>query len=52
MRELGAVFRVDNEAAAVVGFETDVLEAETFGVWAAADGDQDDVCFELKGVLA
>ena len=36
--EFGAVFAVDYEAALVVDFEADVLEAETLGVWAAADG--------------
>jgi hypothetical protein len=46
--QLGAVFRVDYEAATVVGLETDVLQAETLGVWTATDGDEDDVCLELR----
>jgi len=51
MGELGAEFLVDDEAAAVVGFDADVLETETGCVGAAADGDEDDVGFELGGKL-
>jgi hypothetical protein len=46
--ELGAELGVDHDAAAVVGLDADVLEAEAGGVWAAADGDQDDVGVELE----
>jgi hypothetical protein len=53
VRELGAVLRVDDDAAALVELEADVLEAEALGVRAAADGDEDDVGFELeRGLLA
>ena len=45
--EFGAVFGVDDQAAAVVGFETDGFEAEAGGIGAAANGDEDDVCVEL-----
>lgn len=48
VRQLGAVFGVDNEAAAVIGFEANVFKAETLGVRTATDGDKDDVCFELN----
>ena len=43
----GPVFLVDDESALVVGFEADVFEAEAGGVGPAADGDEDDVGFEL-----
>lgn len=46
--DLGAVFGVDDKTAAVVGFDANVLEAEALCVRAAADGDEDDVCFELE----
>merc|ERR1712107_39382 len=46
--DLGAVFLVDNNAAAVVGFEINVLEAKTGSVGAAADGDQDDVASRVS----
>ena len=45
--QFGAVLFVDDEAAFVVEVEVEVFEAETRGVGAAADGDEDDVCFEL-----
>ena len=45
--ELGAVLFVDDEAAFVVDFKADVLEAEAGGVRAAADGYEDDVGVEL-----
>jgi hypothetical protein len=47
VRDLGAVLRVDDDAAAVVLLETDVLEAEAFGVRPATDGDEDNVSAEL-----
>lgn len=47
VRDLGAVFLVNDQAAAVVGLETNVLKAKTGRVWATTDGDEDDVCFEL-----
>lgn len=46
--EFGAVLLVDYEAAFVVDFEANVFEAKAGGVWAAADGDEDDVCIELR----
>ena len=48
VRDLGAVLLVDHEAAAVVGLETDVLEAETGGVGATANGDEADIRVELE----
>lgn len=45
--ELGPVFLVDDQSALFVGFQADVFEAEAGGVRAAADGDEDDVGFEL-----
>lgn len=45
--DLGAVLLVDDNAAAVVGLETDVLQTKTGGVGTATDGDEDDVCLEL-----
>lgn len=47
--QAGAVFLVDHEAAAVVGFEADVLEAEASSVGAAADGDEADITVDLTG---
>lgn len=46
--EFGAVLLVDYEAAFVVDFEANVFEAKAGGVGAAADGDEDDVCVELR----
>ena len=48
VRDLGAVLLVDHEAATVVGLETNVLEAETSGVGATADGDEADIRLELR----
>jgi hypothetical protein len=45
--DLGAVLRVDDDAAAVVLLKADVLEAEALGVRPAADGDEDNVSAEL-----
>jgi hypothetical protein len=47
VRDLGAVLLVDDEAAAVVGLKTDLLETETCGVGTTADGDEADVGVEL-----
>lgn len=44
---LGAVLFVDDDAAFVVDVQASVLEPEPGGVWAAADGDEDDVGVEL-----
>jgi hypothetical protein len=44
---LGAVLLVNNQAAPLVGLETDVVETETGSVRTATDGDKDDVSFEL-----
>ena len=49
MRQFGAVLLVDDEAAFVVDFEADVLEAEAGSIGAAADGDEDNVGVELMG---
>jgi hypothetical protein len=38
VRDLGAVFGVDDDAALVVGLEADLVEAEAFGVGPASDG--------------
>jgi len=46
--ELGAVLRVDDDAATLVELEADVLEAEATGVGATADRDEDDVSVELQ----
>ena len=48
MGELGAVLRVDDDAAALVELEPNVLEAETSSVGATADGNKDDVSLELR----
>jgi hypothetical protein len=50
MGDLGAVLGVNDHAAALVELEANVLEAEVFGVRATADGDKDDVSFELSQV--
>jgi hypothetical protein len=47
VRDLGAVFLVDHETAGFVGLKTNLLEAETGGVRATADGDEADVRIEL-----
>jgi hypothetical protein len=48
VRDLGAVFLVDHEAATVVGLKTNLLESETGGVGTTADGDEADVGIELE----
>lgn len=48
MRDLGAIFLVDDNAAALIGLDADVFEAEAGCVGAAADGNEDDVGVELK----
>ena len=50
--ELGAELLVDDQASAVVGFNADVFETEAGGVGASADGDENDVGFELGRLLA
>jgi len=47
MGNLGAVLLVDDQAAALVNLEVDVVEAETRGVWAATDSDKNDVSIDL-----
>lgn len=47
VRDLGAVFLVDDDAATVVDLEANVLKTETSSVWAATDSDEDDVGVEL-----
>ena len=47
VRDFGPVFAVDDQAAAVVGFQAHGVEVEARGVGAAADGDEDDVGVEL-----
>lgn len=51
MRDLCAVLLVDDDTAALVGLNTDVLEAKAGSVGSAADGDEDDVSVKL-GELA
>lgn len=46
--DLGAVFRIDDQTAAVVGLEADVLKAEILRVGTTANGDENDVCVELS----
>ena len=46
--DLGAVFLVDDDAAAVVGLKADVLETKTGGVRATTNGDKDNVGVQLK----
>jgi hypothetical protein len=48
VRDLGAVLLVDDQAAPVVGLETDIVEAETGSVGTATDGDEDNVGIELQ----
>jgi hypothetical protein len=48
VRDLGAVFLVDDDAAAVVELDTDLLEAEAAGEGAATDGNEYDVGFDLQ----
>lgn len=45
--DLGAVLGVDDDTAALVLLEANVLEAETLGVGAAANSDKNDVTLEL-----
>ena len=47
VRGLGAVLRVDDDAAALVHLETNVLETEAGSVGSATDGDEDHVSIEL-----
>ena len=49
--DFGTVFRVDDQAAAVVGFDADGVEVQAGGVGSSADGYEDDVCVELCRVL-
>lgn len=46
----GVELVVDDDAAAVVELDAGSLEVEAFGVGAAANSDQDDVCLKLKGL--
>lgn len=45
--DVGLELRVDNDAAAVVELDTNVLQAETLGVRATTNGDKDDIGFKL-----
>jgi hypothetical protein len=48
VRNLGAVFLVDDQAAPLVHLETNVVETESVGVRAATDSNEDDVGVELS----
>jgi hypothetical protein len=48
VRNLGAVLLVDDKAAPLVDFETDVVKTKTGSVWAATDGDKDDISVKLR----
>lgn len=45
--DLGAVLGVDDDTAALILLEANVLKAETLGVGAATDSDKDDITLEL-----
>lgn len=45
--DVGLELRVNNDATAVVELDTNVLETETLGVGATANGDKDDISVEL-----
>lgn len=47
--DLGAVLLVNDEAAALILVDADVLNVQTLGVGATADGDQDDI--SIQGLL-
>jgi hypothetical protein len=47
VRNLGAVFLVDDQAASLVNLETDVVKTKSRGVRAAADSDEDNIGVEL-----
>lgn len=49
--DLSAIFLIDDDAAALVGLDANVFEAESGGIGAAADSDEDDVCAELKRLI-
>ena len=44
---LGAVLLVDDQAAPVVGLKADVVQTKTRCVWAATDGNENDVSVHL-----
>lgn len=46
--DLCAVFLVNDQAAPLVSLETNVVQTETRGVWAAADCDKYDVSVDLR----
>lgn len=50
MRDLCAVLLVNDDTAALVGLNTDVLEAKAGSVGSATDGDEDDVSVKLGGL--
>lgn len=43
VRSLCAVFLVNDQAALLVGLEANVLQSQSGGVWATADGNQDNI---------
>jgi len=48
VRSLGAVFGIDNDATTLIYLKAGVLEAETGGEGAAADGDKYNIGVELS----
>jgi hypothetical protein len=47
VRDLGSVLGVDDDAAALVQLEANVLQAQALSVGTAADGDQDNLGINL-----
>jgi len=39
---------VDHDAPARVDFDADIFDAEALDVWPAADGDEHNICLELR----
>lgn len=46
--DLGSVLGVDDDTAALIGIEANVLEAEATNVRSSADGDEDDIRLDLQ----
>ncbi len=50
--ELGTILRVNDDTSTVIKLKANVLEAQTSGVWATSNGNQDNVGIELSSLSA
>lgn len=43
VRDLGAVFLVNNQSSSLIGLNSNILKSKTLGVWSSSDGNENNV---------